>query len=103
MDFSSTAAPSIPEYRTANLTSVVSGTGNDATEQSKFIRHCTINVFICVLYTNKEKNMFKIVQVQIFNLCLSHIVHITPLVLGTVEVENCLFFSFSTLPTAMLL
>lgn len=70
------------------------------------IRHCTINVFICVLYTNKEKNMFKIVQVQIFNLCLSvgtHIVHITPLVLGTVEVENCLFFSFSTLPTAMLL
>lgn len=103
VDFSSTAAPSIPEYRTANLTSVVSGTGNDATEQSKFIRHCTINVFICVLYTNKEKNMFKIVQVQIFNLCLSHIVHITPLVLGTVEVENCLFFSFSTLPTAMLL
>lgn len=58
------------------------------------IRHCTINVFICV-YTNKEKNMFNIVQVQIFNLCLSvgtHIVHITPLVYGTVEVENCLFF-----------
>lgn len=41
-----------------------------------------------------------------FNLCLSvgtHIAHITPLVLGTVEVENYLFFSFSTLPTAMLL
>lgn len=41
MDFSSTAAPSIPEYRTVNLTSVVSGTGSDATEQSTHTAHTT--------------------------------------------------------------
>lgn len=54
MDFSSTAAPSIPEYRTANLTSVVSGIGSDATEQSN---HNNLEIFICILYK----------KVQIFN------------------------------------
>lgn len=34
VDFSSTDAPNIPQYHTANLTNVVSGFGSDATEQS---------------------------------------------------------------------
>lgn len=58
VDFSSTAAPNIPEYRTVNLTSVVSGTGSDATEQSN---RNNLEIFICILYTNKKKKLFNIV------------------------------------------